>query len=443
MDIIEAKKHQKLNELQVKAVETEHKNTIIVAAAGSGKTKTLTERIRYLIQVKNIKPENIVAITFTNKAADEMKDRLIDLECVNDIIIGTIHSFANRILKSSGTEYKIYNDEEENEIYHHVITKTCKYLTFKRWLEFKEIRQKSESGLIDESIANSFLSATENYELIEIQSLNPLDPIQYHITIPEMIEMNQLLTFDQLLIKSKEYFSSINGTLEHLLLDEFQDIGHLEFKFIIGLNAENKFFIGDDWQAIYGFKGASVNYMINLSENNQDWNTIKLEVNYRNPQSIIDLGYEVIKQTKMFIKKNVISFNNGKNVNIMHAKDAEIEEIVARYKEEGKKIAILTRSNRQIVKLKSRLANIIEHDAEFDVVSYLQSIGDDLDTGVEIMTVHSAKGLEFDNVVIYGDFPIHLPAYLVNDEERRVLYVAITRTKNDLIFIPESKVKKQ
>lgn len=127
-----------LDEQQNEAVHTRSNLALVVAGAGSGKTRVLTERVKFLIS-EGVQPSNIVAITFTNMAAEEMKERLASVEGIGDVFIGTIHSFANRVMKLQGnTNYRIYNDDIENDFHRELISKYCKSLTFERYLEYKD-----------------------------------------------------------------------------------------------------------------------------------------------------------------------------------------------------------------------------------------------------------------------------------------------------------------
>ena len=134
-----------LDSQQEEAVHTRSSMALVVAGAGSGKTRVLTERVKFLLS-DGVSPHSIIAITFTNMAAEEMKERLSDVEGIGDVFIGTIHSFANKVMKlHSDKNYRIYNDDIDNDFHREHISKYCKSLTFDRYLEYKDIH-----NLVDE-----------------------------------------------------------------------------------------------------------------------------------------------------------------------------------------------------------------------------------------------------------------------------------------------------
>lgn len=245
-----------LSPIQREIVESDASRIIVAAGAGSGKTRVLIERIKHLINDKGVDPSGIVAITFTNMAADEMRERLVDVPGVGDAFIGTIHSFANRIFQSSGSDYSIYNDDKDNELHRYLIERYCQNLTFNKYLQFKDAKAKADMGLIDENQVNDILLPSERAELslLHRSAKEAKKDPQYPETIDTLCKARNIITFDELLEKATEYFKSLNATLDYVLVDELQDVGTLEYKFIKSLNAQNYFFVGDDWQAIYGFR---------------------------------------------------------------------------------------------------------------------------------------------------------------------------------------------
>ena len=134
---------------------------LVVAGAGSGKTRVLTERVKFLLN-DGVPANDIIAITFTNMAAEEMKERLSDVSNIGDCFIGTIHSFANRVMKLNGDKkYTIYNEETDNNFHKELILKYCKALTFERYLAYKDMKNLVEIGKLPESTLTAFLSPSE------------------------------------------------------------------------------------------------------------------------------------------------------------------------------------------------------------------------------------------------------------------------------------------
>ena len=143
-------------------VNSTEKNIVVVAGAGSGKTRVLTERIRHLIEDLNVPPCNIVSITFTNAAAEEMKIRLSDINTIGDAFIGTIHSFANRIMKESGEKYTLFTDELDTQLHRELINKYCEHLTIERYLAYKDLKSEVDMGKADEKVLMDFFTPSEN-----------------------------------------------------------------------------------------------------------------------------------------------------------------------------------------------------------------------------------------------------------------------------------------
>ena len=146
-----------LDEKQKEIVESTEKNIVVVAGAGSGKTRVLTERIKHLLN-NGVEAHNIVAITYTNMAADEMKQRLTDVSNIGDAFIGTIHSFANRLMGSSGEIYQIYDEHKSIELHRQLITRYCRHITFDRYLEYLDLQKQFEEGKVTENAVDLFLT---------------------------------------------------------------------------------------------------------------------------------------------------------------------------------------------------------------------------------------------------------------------------------------------
>lgn len=240
-----------LDENQLEIVNSNEHNIIVEAGAGSGKTRTLIERIKRLLN-DGVEPQNIVAITFTNMAAEEMKERLIDVTGIGDCFIGTIHSFANKIFKNSNEDYKLYTDEIENQFMQVLISLYAKHLTIDRFLIYKDLKHKVDLGTLDESEVNAVMLPSEMFELNIFFGHETSE--EYPQTIKTLCKKHNIITFDELLRKTTEYFKEIGGKVEYLFVDEYQDIGPLEKNFFKALNADNYFYVGDEKQAIYGFK---------------------------------------------------------------------------------------------------------------------------------------------------------------------------------------------
>lgn len=414
-----------LDNQQQEIVNSTDKNILVVAGAGSGKTRVLIERIRKML-TEGVPAHNIVAITFTNMAAEEMKERFADIDTIGDAFIGTIHSFANKIYKTSGIQYQILNAEIEQKVYHEVLSMSeYKDLTFRRWLKYADLQQKVERFQASEDELHSFLLPSEQNVLLTCKK-----------DVYRIYKRDNIIDFKQLLEYSTAYYQSIGAKLEHLFVDELQDIDKTEYFFLVSLRAENYFFVGDDWQAIYGFKGGDVNIFKGLTQD-ATFRTYYLTNNYRNTQSITKLGTQVIQQaSKVIIPKNVNVMSKTEGVVTIHTK-AQIGLIIDLFEKDLENLKdwfLLTRSNKEAYELFESLKDADVPVTFIKKTDYtLQELREVMkENSVKILTVHSSKGLENKKVILYGNFPIVQPSYMLNMEERKVMYVGVTRASEEL-----------
>lgn len=415
-----------LDKEQEAAVTAQEQNVLVCAGAGSGKTRVITERIKYLLEA-GVEPCNIVAITFTNMAADEMKARLKDVPGLGDAFIGTMHSFANRIYKNSGEMYLIMDEEQEQLIMEEICNmEKYKALSIKRYLQYADLKKKADLGQIDESVPMDFLNPSERNVLYTCQD-----------EFVRIRKRDHIITFDELLDYARAYYEKLGASIEHVLVDEFQDIGKLEWKFIQGLNAEHYFLVGDDYQAIYGFKGGCVDIFKSLCNRPKSgFKTYFLHNNYRSCKQIIDFAEKVIDQVPgRIVKRTVVNHAGVGHVKVDRRQNAEkIAELLLADKAHWSEWFVLTRSNKEAYQLAELLDdNCIDYAFLRRADMTLDELNEALCKNlVKIMTVHSAKGLENKNVILYGNFPVKMPSYFNNPEERRVMYVGITRAIENL-----------
>lgn len=421
-----------LDKQQKEIVQSSEKNIMVIAGAGSGKTRVLTERIKYLLE-KGVEPHNIVAITYTNMATEEMKQRLANVENIGDVFIGTIHSFANKLMGSSGEIYQIFDSVKSIELHRQLITRYCKHLTFERYLQYLDTSIQVEQGMLDESVLESFLLPSESTELSYIEAKKSIHD-DYPRTVETLRKANKYITFDELLTKAGEYFTSIQARIEYVLVDEFQDISKQIYKFIRQLKASSYFFVGDDWQAIYGFNGGSVEIFMNLCRD-KTFKSYQLSNNYRTAENIVKLAETVIHQCDDYIDKKVTCTNKQPGDIVIGSK-ATITTKLLKIKELGnyKDWFILVRSNKDLFYVQGLLDSLQIPYSSFKKSEYSLSQMEqemEFDT-VKLLTVHTSKGLENKNVLLYGNFPLKYPRWMKNDDERRVMYVGMTRAKEKL-----------
>ena len=234
-----------LDKYQQEIVDSNEPRIIVEAGAGAGKTRTLTERVKRLL-LDGIEPSNMVIITFTRMASEELKERLANVPGIGDCFVGTIHAFANKIFQNSDENYQLYSEEIENQFMTVLINLYSKHITMDKFFVYKDIMKKIDLGLKTEIDLNASLSQNEIYE-IEVL-MGKIKNENYLENIKTLCKKHNVITFDELLRKTTEYFKQINGKVEYLFVDEFQDIGKLERDFFKALNAENYFYVGDEKQ---------------------------------------------------------------------------------------------------------------------------------------------------------------------------------------------------
>ena len=260
-----------LDNYQKAIVESDSANIVVIAGAGSGKTRVLTERVKRLLN-KGVEPSSIVVFTFTVMAAEELKERLSDITGSDRMFIGTIHSYANFILrKYSNVQYELLTDELE----HDIMLDLCKHnrippITTEIYNDFKS--RHYDGGGVYNYITNKY-GFNVSEALRHILEFDSND--KFPITIKSIARINNYITFDKLIELATEYFETTGNFVDYLFVDEFQDIGNLEYKFIASLQALSYFIVGDDYQSIYGFKGANPKYFQQLTKK-PEWSVYEL-----------------------------------------------------------------------------------------------------------------------------------------------------------------------
>lgn len=317
-----------LNDKQKEAVLYINGPMLVLAGAGSGKTKVLTNRIANLID-NGISPANILAITFTNKAAKEMKDRVFNL-IGNDaymIQISTFHSLGLKILKENyeklGYDKNFVVIDSDDALT--VIKKIMKDMNLSpQYYNAKNIRNK--------------ISSAKN-ELMDLQSFANLEYdkniVKIYEKYLEKLKLNNSVDFDDLLILPIRLFREYPSVLEsyqerykYILIDEYQDTNECQYIFskMLAKKYKNIFVVGDNDQAIYAFRGANYKNILNFEKDYPNCKTILLEENYRSTKTILNAANSVIKNNKLRKDKNLWS-NNEEGELIKYIRtDGEKEE---------------------------------------------------------------------------------------------------------------------
>lgn len=321
-----------LNDAQGEAVRTIDGPILMLAGAGSGKTKTLTHRIAYLVGDKKTSPSDILAVTFTNKAAGEMRSRVarllgFDDPSANPIpFLGTFHSIANRILRREAdnigltSNFLIYDSSDSQSL----IKKILKSMHN----DDKAVTPSAIAWAI--SSAKNELIEPDQYRSMATSKLQLIAADVYPIYQREMIK-SRALDFDDLIMELVKLFKNQADVLakyqqqfKYILVDEYQDTNHAQYQLIKMLAAkhQNLCVVGDDWQSIYSWRGANYQNILNFESDYPAAKVIKLEQNYRSTQTILDAAHSVItKNISRSSKKLWTDLGLGERVHVMSVSD--------------------------------------------------------------------------------------------------------------------------
>ena len=424
----------KLSDEQLRIVDSKESNIIVDAGAGSGKTRVLIERVRKLLE-NGVNPKSMVIITFTNMAADELLERLSDIKESKKCFVGTIHSYANKLLKSSGYQFDIFSEQYQDQFMQNLITDFAKYSTFDDYLTYKSFIKDCSLGKRDRDNIDNILDLDVIHELEILLGTHLCrndEKTIYPHNIKTISKINNIITFDELISITTTYFSKLNCSLDYLFVDEVQDIGYLEYNFLKSLSAKNNFFIGDDYQSIYSFKGGDVQIFLSLMKN-PNWKTYYLKDNYRNGKFILDAANQIIKRSDDIIEKNSVCKSN--KLGSLEFKAASLITSYFQNITDGKDWFLLVRLNKELELLsrifkKSEIPFICFKQSQLTSAQLKKAVNFN---GVKLLTIHSSKGLESKNVALYGKLPIN-PKKSANSEEIKILYVGMTRAKEKLVI---------
>lgn len=325
---------KKLNDEQREPASVIDGPVLVTAGAGSGKTRLLTHRIAYMVKEKGIFPNQILAITFTNKAANEMKERLGKMiDGAENMWICTFHAMCSRILRREigligyTKSFSIYGDTEKNRV-------------IKRIIEAKEIDMNAETFAWHISNAkNNLMSAGEYSKYIHDKKKCEIITKVYLEYENELFKANAL-DFDDLLVKTYKLFKDNPDTLnfyqnkfKYIFVDEFQDTNTAQYELVKLLSGDNKniFAVGDEDQCIYSWRGAQVENVKRFTKDFENCKIFKLEQNYRSTKNIINVANKVIKFNHSRIDKNLWTNNaNGSEIEIKQTyNDIEEAEFIA------------------------------------------------------------------------------------------------------------------
>jgi len=317
-----------LNSSQLEATLQTDGPMIVIAGAGSGKTRVLTYKIAYLM-TQGVDPFNILSLTFTNKAAKEMKERIISIvgDEAKNLWMGTFHSVFARILRIEAhkigytSNFTIYDSDDSQKL----VSRIIKELN----LDKEQYKYKIIFSRIS-SMKNNFISA-QNY--INDDELLLSDKIsnrpKFHEIYKQYVERcfkAGAMDFDDLLLKTNELLNSYPETLskyqnifKYILVDEYQDTNHSQYLIIRSLSDkfQNICVVGDDAQSIYSFRGANINNILNFQKDFPDSKLFRLEQNYRSTKNIVNAANSIIENNQKRLKKNVWTNNeSGEKISV-------------------------------------------------------------------------------------------------------------------------------
>ena len=290
---------ENLNDEQLEPVLQTEGPVLVLAGAGSGKTRVLTSRIAHILQEKRVSSESILAITFTNKAANEMKERLFRIADISRAWVCTIHSMCVRILRMFAKEagiqenFSIYSETERNNI----IKKSFQECDFDDEKLLKSVKYHIANakmlGFSPERYAEEYAGDHDIEQVTKVYAR-----YQKHLRENNALDFDDLLSETRRLLKTNEEAREyLSGRFRYILVDEFQDTNEVQYEIIKMLASAhgNLFAVGDDDQSIYGWRGAKIENILHFEKDFKGAKVFKLERNYRSTKTILNLANTVIK----------------------------------------------------------------------------------------------------------------------------------------------------
>jgi len=349
-----------LNPPQLQAVTLPHQSALILAGAGSGKTRVLTTRIAYLISTGAVSPHSIMAVTFTNKAAKEMLTRLSAMLPINTrgLWIGTFHGLCNRMLRA---HYREANLPQTFQI----LDSGDQLSAIKRLMKAMNVddekyppreMQNFISGSKEQGLRANEVEAYDPYTRRKVEVFAEYDAQCQREGVVDFSEL--LLRCYELLSRNAALREHYQERFQHILVDEFQDTNKLQYQWLKLLAGKHSalFAVGDDDQSIYAFRGANVGNMQELTRDFHVESVIKLEQNYRSHGNILEAANALISRNRNRLGKNLWTSENGGEPLRVYEAPTDVEEAgfivseIQQLKSEGvnlKEIALLYRSNAQ------------------------------------------------------------------------------------------------
>lgn len=417
---MQAKLLNGLNDGQVQAVTSNKKTILCLAGAGSGKTTVLTRRIAHLFD-NRVGTSNMLALTFTRLAGKEMKERVIRLVGEREgrkLFCNTFHAFAVGVLSRWGhlvgldKNFAIYDQEDRKSILELVI---------------KELGGRTTVNKVNQAYETNDFSDYENMKMI--------NEYKYRLRQNNAIDLDKLIeTVNDLWKKYSTSLYHYQQMYSHVFVDEFQDSSDDQMEMIRLLNADNLFVVGDDFQAIYGWRGANVEYILDFPNEYPDCEIVKLEDNYRSTKEIIAAANNLIAYNVNQSEKTLVAHKDGSPITVFTTGDERTEYERVRNKIEElhhsgtpyQKVAVLSRTNMQLKRMQDELErnnvpnialgrdDIMKNRDIFHIVSWLQVI------------INNRDGRAFRRATNYPK------TFLTEREQQRIRLEAIKRDTTEL-----------
>ena len=349
---------EKLNDKQKEAASQIDGSILILAGAGSGKTRTITYRIAHMIENVGISPYSILAVTFTNKAAKEMRERVEEL--VGDIAkactISTFHSFGMRLLRMYAKEvgynsnFTIYDTDDQKRM--------VKAILKGQNLSLNGVKLTERDIVSMISKIKEQIKTLDEYSVMNKQIVEVYDKYNRVLLESNAMDFSDILLNTYKLLQNSSILEKIQKKYKYIMIDEYQDTNNLQYKIIdlIARKSSNLCVVGDENQSIYGFRGANILNILNFENNYKNAKIIKLEENYRSTSTILDAANELIKNNKSSKDKKLWTQNGkGDLIKVLVCDNArdEVSKIIDIIKENHqngipyKDMTILYRTNMQ------------------------------------------------------------------------------------------------
>lgn len=456
-----------LDEYQSRVVLSNEEATLVVAGAGSGKSLTIIGKIVYLVKRCNIKPEEILVISFTNDATNNLKNNIKKNYNFN-INIYTFHKLALEILKQNNIKYSICPDNYLESIVDNYLLINNKYTTKAlKIILGKKYTTKELLNLKRLIITFINLFKSNNYKVDYFKTiLNKIKLnikeylknkylllliINIYLYYEDELNKEHALDFNDMINKSIKVLKETKTIqpYKYIIIDEYQDTSLVKFqmiKEIMDITKAKLLAVGDDFQSIYRFTGCNLQIFLNFTKYFTYGKIFQIVNTYRNPQELINVAGKFIMQNKKQQKKNLISCKHQENPVVIYYHSDRVQALKELLENmDCQDIMVLGRNNKDIYKY-------IDDDFTENENDYSYK-----NTRFRYLTIHKSKGLEADNVILINviDNTIGLPTklkqesilkyvnntkdYYPYEEERRLFYVALTRTKNKTYIISPYK----